>query len=110
MTKEEILQNHKLMWMYLSDHPDKTKEDYLQSIGDEEDIPYDCYLCMYTNVQCSQCSVKWDIRDPITDIKYDSVCFSTNGLFTLYCNAFDNKDYREVSRLASLIAKLKEKE
>lgn len=38
MTKEEILQNHKLMWMYLSDHPDKTKEDYLQSIGDRKSV------------------------------------------------------------------------
>ena len=110
MNKEQLLNKHKKMWEWISNHPTKTKTDYLDMIGEYEDIPYDCYLCRYSNVHCSQCLVKWDIRDPITDFKYSSVCYDDRGLFNLYTIAFDNHDFREASRLASLISKIKEKE
>lgn len=48
LTKEQAIREHRKMWNWLAEHPDKCKSDYLE-LNNFGHINNDCFLCEYSN-------------------------------------------------------------
>lgn len=87
--------NHKRLWMWLAEHPEKHKNDWTEwkyNGGSLEEIDADCFACEYTN-DCDLCPLVWEPINPSC----------TCGLFFKWDESTDMEDR---SRLALMIANL----
>lgn len=65
--REEYKYEHKKLWIWLSEHPDKSKRDYFQQEFSDitqmrnNNIFWDChcFACVYCDSECSQCPIAW---------------------------------------------------
>ena len=45
--RKKAIENHRKMWRWLAEHPDKRKFEYLEMHDPKADLHNDCYLCNY---------------------------------------------------------------
>lgn len=104
---------HREMWEWIAEHPDQTKLDFLCSrmLGKKHtghvtllSLYSECFACLYSGML-----VEYDYIN-IPHCEYCPFCESVNcccgGLYDAYEDAYDRKDYEEVSKLAREIANL----
>ncbi len=98
LTKEQSIEENFKMWDWLSKNPDKTKDDYLKSIGICIDtLMHGCFLCEYAyfktpykenennNVDCRECPVTWPNENENIDPIYGCYCQGKHqGIQKLY--------------------------
>ena len=107
------IKNHRIMWNWLADNPDKNKEDWpgwemnyddLFS-GGEQNF---CFLCGYVSNtpegECFNCPLDWGVSETCVP---NSAPNNTEpeSYFELYCDA---KTEKETSKYARIIANLPE--
>lgn len=101
MTREEAIRKHREMWNWLADNPGMMKWDYLQKFDPEATLVHECYLCEYTDMDCTRCPLEWAGRDcPEEGSLYNEWCYAVAGL----------EDYTRTAEIARQIAELPEKE
>lgn len=84
LTREQAIKEHRKMWNWLAEHPEKWKNDYFE-IHHEQlgHINNDCFLCEYDYQNegkycCEECIIDWGDTGG---------CMSTTsdlGLYTVY--------------------------
>ena len=97
-------EKHFRMWMWLSLHPDKNKEEYFLNNNHNPILINDCYACefvkffnhtdLHGNIICKYCPIQWNT-------KYNCSC--NNSLYNKWLQA---KTLHEKSSLAQQIALL----
>ena len=124
LTKEQAIKEHRKMWNWLSEHPDKDKYYYFERYKDSVHINNECFLCEY-NFQSDE---KHCGRDCIIDWGDAGGCVGENhklGLYEVYRQLIEilffmnktldmNKDIVKglrllISRTARAIAELPER-
>ena len=101
MTKKECIKNHRIMWNWLADNPDKGKQDW-PGWEDEGLVRNHCFLCEYTishNLPCKECLVDWGT--------IPNHCGSYYAPYTQYQKT---EDLSKKAYYARKIANLKERE
>lgn len=100
MTKKECIKNHRIMWNWLADNPDKEKVDWPGWVDYPGRIRAGCFLCEYTisrDLSCSKCPLDWEYPH----------CNAWGASFREYKLA---DDFSEKAYYARKIANLKERE
>lgn len=58
LTRERAIEEHRKMWRWLAEHPEKKKWDYLLDetpiLNDLINIRNMCFLCTYTKEDCNR--------------------------------------------------------
>lgn len=122
LTREQAIKEHRKMWNWLAEHPEKDKDDYLE-LNDFEYVENECFLCHYSR----QNSGYYCGGDCLCDWGEANGCIGSSpkiGLYELYCrlkkhlycideNSVWSKDIIEglqliISRTARAIAELPE--
>lgn len=93
LTREQAIKEHRKMWNWLAEHPEKYKWDYLE-IHHEQfgHINSDCFLCEYS----SQNSGYYCDGDCLCDWGETNGCVGLpekKGLYDLYHSLKNNLDY-----------------
>ena len=102
-TKEDYIAKHKELWNWLSENPDKTKEDW-PGWKINEHMDNNCFLCGYVDMVvgggCFDCPISWGRTEMCTD-DYPKLSY-----YLLYEGALKLKDK---ATYAKIIANLPEK-
>lgn len=101
LTRERAIEEHRKMWRWLAEHPEKKKWDYLLDetpiLNDLINIRNMCFLCTYTKEKCNCCPLDWGA----------ACCCKDDGLIARWNNA---RSIREKATFAKQIAELPERE
>lgn len=54
LTREQAIKEHRKMWNWLAEHPEKDKGDYLKS-NDFKYVDDECFLCHYNHQNDEEC-------------------------------------------------------
>ena len=111
--REFCIKNHRIMWNWLADNPDKGKQDWpgwkmdysdLFSVGAENF----CFLCGYISntpeEECFNCPLDWGVTKTCINTDTEPVSY-----FGLYCIIMPEHK-KERSKYARIIANLPEKD
>lgn len=110
LTREKAIEEHRKMWRWLAEHPNKCKSDYLELMGiDADDLINRCFLCTYAERQrqkacefvcCDYCPLDWGNKycSEAEDSLYD--------VWVFYGGAHD---YDKCAETARQIAELPER-
>lgn len=125
LTREQAIKEHRKMWNWLAEHPEKYKDDYFE-IHHEQfgHINNDCFLCEYSSQNsgycCNEdCLCDWGETGCVGSSQnmglYDLYIDLTNNLCRINKNSEWSKDIIKglrliISRTARAIAKLPESE
>lgn len=123
LTRKQAIKEHRKMWNWLAEYPEKDKSDYLKS-NDFEYVDNECFLCHYSQQNEGKCCGK----ECIIDWGNTSGCIGTTfnlGLYKVYYeltsllrdinkNSEQSKDVAKglriiISRTARAIAELPER-
>ncbi len=93
MDKETAIINHRHMWNWLSENPERSKHDYLKIYGTNPQLDSDCFLCQYNSntdkIFCENtCILVWPSGD----------CIGENGLFKPWANEINLQRRSELAR------------
>ena len=124
LTREQAIKEHRKMWNWLAEHPEKWKDDYFEIYHEKfGHIFYDCFLCEYNHQNsgyyCGEdCLCDWgEVNDCIGSSQklglYGLYCRLKNHLYCIDENSVWSKDIIEglqliISRIARAIAELPE--
>lgn len=123
LTREQAIKEHRKMWNWLAEHPEKLKEDYLKYHEQFGHIFCDCFLCEYSHQNsgyyCGEdCLCDWgEVNDCIRSSQklglYGLYCKLKNYLCCIDENSVWSKDIIQglhliISRTARAIAELPE--
>ena len=107
--RKYCIDNHRKMWHWLAENPDKKKKDWPGWKDYNNDPPLDeiayCFLCCYkfqTKGSCYDCPLDWGITDMCMYVNDPSMSY-----YELYSNAITTTDK---SKYAKIIANLPEKD
>lgn len=106
--RKKAIENHRKMWRWLAEHPDKSKFDYLLEHDPHKRMSHNCYLCDYAENKalhehgsryhsCEACPLDWG---------YGLLCSDIGAPFTEYAKA---RNYKHRADLARQIAELPER-
>ena len=108
--RKYCIDNHREMWNWLADNPDKVKSDWPgwekhnDDIFQKKEENY-CFLCGYisysTYGDCYSCPIDWGITDMCEDV------YPETSYYTSYCDAITHK---AKTKYARIIANLPEKD
>lgn len=123
LTREQAIKEHRKMWNWLAEHPDKDKDDYL-TLNNFKHINNVCFLCEYNHQSDGECCG----NDCILNWGETNGCIGdtlNSGLYKIYLEQKDllyfiskdsewSKDIIKglrliISRTARAIAKLPER-
>ena len=112
LTKEKAIKEHRKMWRWLAEHPDKNKSDYFELMGiDDSDLYNRCFLCTYAEAEmerqqvddyvgCNYCPLDWG----------DKGCNGTDySLYDAWVFYGDTSDDDRCAEAARQIAELPER-
>lgn len=54
LTREQAIEEHRKMWNWLAEHPEKDKGGYLE-LNDFEHVNSECFLCYYSRQNEGEC-------------------------------------------------------
>ena len=105
--RKKAIENHRKMWRWLAEHPDKGKLDYLLMHDPHARLINNCYACQYAAKNfnfldeydnlCDHCPLDWNGR---------TCCKEEDSLFEKWALA---GDYEEAAEIARQIAELPER-
>lgn len=123
LTREQAIKEHRKMWNWLAEHPEKDKDDYLES-NDFEYIKNECFLCHYNQQNegkyCGEeCIIDWGDTGGCIGITFNLGLYQIYyELTSLLCDINKNSEWSKdiakglrliISRTARAIARLPEK-
>lgn len=124
LTREQAIKEHRKMWNWLAEHPEKWKDDYFEIHHEQLGYIYnDCFLCEYnsqnSDYYCGEdCLCDWgEVNDCIGSSQklglYGLYCRLKNHLYCIDKNSVWSKDIIEglqliISCTARAIAELPE--
>ena len=124
LTREQAIKEHRKMWHWLAEHPEKCKEDYFEVYHEKFDYMInDCFLCEYSRQNSGyycggDCLCDWgEANDCMGSSQklglYELYCRLKNHLYCIDENSVWSKDIIEglqliISRTARAIAELPE--
>lgn len=80
----------RVMWSYLSAHPEADKYDAIRQLGDDpHKIKNACYACQEANGNCDLCPLPW------------RVCFGENSLYEHWFSASNSNVKSELAKIIS---------
>ena len=106
--RKKAIKNHRKMWRWLAEHPDKSKCNYLMLHDPKgEELLNNCYLCDYAKLlatldelisgkYCKYCPLDWDGNE-------------CPGFFSLYSDWHHTRNNEERVKIARQIAELPER-
>lgn len=125
LTREQAIKEHRKMWNWLAEHPEKDKADYL-ALNDFKNIYSECFLCAYGHQQnddyCynKDCLCDWGEADGCMGSMFNLGLYKvykelTSLLRDINKNSEWSKDITKglrlmISRTAKTIAELPENE
>lgn len=96
LTREQAIAEHRKMWRWLAEHPNKNKADYL--LGEKQIRVLNlCFLCQYTGGKCAKCPLDWE----------NECCCDEGDLYDKWGRI---QNARKKAELAKQIAELPERE
>ena len=118
MLREEAIKKHRAMWNWIAErilNDERTrniaslKESYIHTQGEltiEMCGRNNCYLCYYTDVNCSRCPLLWpsDAKEYQCEHGYID-----KGLYFQCCNLYGSGNWKLQAQLAYEIANLPER-
>ena len=107
--RKYCIDNHRKMWHWLSDNPDKVKKDWpgwekYDIDPSPKEMEY-CFLCCYIShtedMSCNDCPLDWVITD---------MCEGTYPETSYYVSYYDAITLKAKTKYAKIIANLPEKD
>lgn len=97
--RKKAIKNHRKMWRWLAEHPDKRKHEYLEMHDSKSDLKNNCYLCDYTRYRatpyeniilayCNYCPLDWNGNE----------CLKDHSLFEDWHCSDNLKERKELAR------------
>ena len=124
LTREQAIKEHRKMWNWLAEHPEKCKEDYFEVYHEKFDyMSNGCFLCEYSRQNsdyyclegclcdwgetnnCTGSSKRMGLYELYIDLKNDLYCIDKNSVWS---EDIINGLRLIISRTARAIAKLPE--
>lgn len=121
LTKEEAIRRHRMMWEWIGDETLRThkcvdKIDAFKHFGWlSEYVESWCWCCKYTcetdtSGGCNHCPIEWTSKtDHVQCVRFEKNEYVHNGLFSIWCRAAKNKDWRTAAYYALYISMLPER-
>ena len=108
--RKYCIDNHRKMWHWLAENPDKNKKDWPgwkrhnDDIFPKEEENY-CFLCGYISADsekdCDNCPIDWVVTD---------MCMETYPKKSYYLSYYDTLTLKAKTKYAEIIANLPEKD
>lgn len=124
LTREQAIKEHRKMWNWLAEYPEKDKGDYLES-NDFKYVENECFLCHYSQQNeekyCGEeCIIDWGDTDGCIGTTFNLGLYKVYyELTSLLCGINKNSEWGKdiakglqliISHTAKAIAELPEKE
>lgn len=104
LTREQAIVEHRKMWRWLAENPEKSKGDYVLDELIKKGINIkgminQCFLCTYTGAHCESCPLDWGSATNCCD----------EGNASLFKKWIHARSIEEKAKLARQIAELPER-